>query len=188
MARLVRRAGVMRLPLTLHLRRIASLAMAMPIVACGSGATAGSDTLFDGALRIAEGSASDAPAAAADAASATPAPGADAQGLDARADAGEDVVSPDAAASSDADATLVQDEGADIGTEAAVDGSASCPLQQPSIGGMGSVCSGSPTCTYGHATCCGIGSSAFTCRCQAGTFVCIMTVECNFICPDAGSD
>jgi len=46
MARLVRRAGVMRLPLTLHLRRIASLAMAMPIVACGSGATAGSDALF----------------------------------------------------------------------------------------------------------------------------------------------
>jgi hypothetical protein len=64
-----------------------------------------------------------------------------------------------------------------------VDGPPSCPAQLPSVG---TACSGSTVCEYGQATCCGITHSFMTCTCSSGTFDCVMTVECNFVCPDAG--
>jgi hypothetical protein len=65
----------------------------------------------------------------------------------------------------------------------AQEASAGCPAQQP---GFSVSCSGSITCKYGQSTCCGITSSAFTCQCQQGSFSCAQTVECNFVCPEAG--
>jgi len=59
-----------------------------------------------------------------------------------------------------------------------------CPAEQPRLI---TPCSGSLTCSYGQATCCGITSSFFTCKCQNGSFSCYQTVECNFVCPDASS-
>jgi hypothetical protein len=64
-----------------------------------------------------------------------------------------------------------------------VDGGSSCPALQP---GDNSACTEVTSCYYGHATCCGIESSAFTCQCEHGAFQCAQTVECNFSCPDAG--
>jgi hypothetical protein len=58
----------------------------------------------------------------------------------------------------------------------------SCPAQQPKDG---DACTGTSHCGYGHATCCGVSSTANTCVCQQGHFSCSMTVECNFVCPDA---
>ena len=68
---------------------------------------------------------------------------------------------------------------ADVGGDAP----AGCPTKLPSIG---QACTGTESCTYGSATCCGVTTSAYTCRCQADSFVCSMTNECNFVCPDAG--
>jgi hypothetical protein len=64
------------------------------------------------------------------------------------------------------------------------DGSNSCPADQPMDG---TPCSGSTACGYGHSTCCGIDYSFMTCKCQKGGYSCSMTVECNFVCPDASS-
>jgi hypothetical protein len=72
----------------------------------------------------------------------------------------------------------------DAGLDAHADGGAGCPTQQPRDV---DTCTGSLICQYGHATCCRIASSATTCKCQQGTFSCFMTVECNFVCPDAGA-
>jgi hypothetical protein len=58
-----------------------------------------------------------------------------------------------------------------------------CPADQPSDG---TACTGSLKCEYGQSTCCGVTSSFTTCQCQPGGFSCAMTVECNFVCPDAG--
>ncbi len=76
------------------------------------------------------------------------------------------------------------DGGRDRPADVAGDAPAGCPAQLPSP--AGAACTGSGICTYGSATCCGVTTSAYTCRCQAGGFVCSMTNECNFICPDAG--
>jgi len=85
-----------------------------------------------------------------------------------------------AACSSDTGSGGPSDGGAN---DASADGG-SCPNQRPSDGAP---CSGSTRCEYGHTTCCGLEYSLFTCRCQAGSFSCFMTVECNFICPDAAA-
>jgi hypothetical protein len=61
----------------------------------------------------------------------------------------------------------------------------SCPTDQPDFT---TACAAALTCHYGHASCCGIPSSAQTCLCQHGFFNCFQTVECNFVCPDAGND
>jgi hypothetical protein len=74
---------------------------------------------------------------------------------------------------------------ADAGSDGQRDAASGCPAQVPLS--VGVACSGSTTCTYGQSTCCGISTSAYTCKCQGGTWSCSMTVECNFICPDAGS-
>jgi hypothetical protein len=66
--------------------------------------------------------------------------------------------------------------------------SGACPAQLPTSIGSGPPCTGTTICEYGQATCCGISSSAYTCKCQDGTFWCSMTVECNFFCPEAGTD
>lgn len=68
-------------------------------------------------------------------------------------------------------------------SDAAADGPGSCPATQPNDR---SPCGGGASCTYGHTMCCGVSYSAFTCKCQAGGFSCAMTVECNFVCQDAG--
>jgi hypothetical protein len=60
-----------------------------------------------------------------------------------------------------------------------------CPPDQPAFG---ATCVGTLSCAYGKASCCGFPSSDQTCTCQFGFFDCMQTVECNFICPDAGSD
>jgi hypothetical protein len=75
------------------------------------------------------------------------------------------------------------DGGRDRVTDGAGDTRGGCPAQRP---GTAQACTGSATCTYGTAVCCGVTTSAYTCRCQAGSFVCSMTTECNFVCPDAG--
>jgi hypothetical protein len=61
---------------------------------------------------------------------------------------------------------------------------ATCPTKEPQDG---DVCTGTVRCGYGKATCCGVTSTARTCTCQQGHFSCAMTVECNFVCPDASS-
>jgi hypothetical protein len=81
-------------------------------------------------------------------------------------------MTPDAASAGDA-----QNDGT------AQDAGAGCPAQQP---GFSVTCSGSITCSYGQSTCCGITTSEFTCQCQHGSFSCSQTVECNFVCPEAG--
>jgi hypothetical protein len=58
-----------------------------------------------------------------------------------------------------------------------------CPPDQPQFG---ATCTGTLSCEYGHSSCCGIQTSAQTCTCRFGFFDCAQTVECNFICPDAG--
>jgi hypothetical protein len=60
-----------------------------------------------------------------------------------------------------------------------------CPAQMPN--NMGAACTGSTVCEYGQSTCCGMTYSFMTCTCRDGTFDCVQTVECNFVCPDAGS-
>jgi hypothetical protein len=70
--------------------------------------------------------------------------------------------------------------GADAAADAA-DGSGGCPSQEPRDGDP---CSGSASCQYGHAVCCGMSYSQFTCVCQQGSYSCAMTVECNFVCQD----
>jgi hypothetical protein len=68
----------------------------------------------------------------------------------------------------------------------ATDGAATaCPVDQPALGAR-AACVGTLTCSYGTSYCCGIKSTAFTCSCQHGFFSCAQTVECNFICPEAG--
>jgi hypothetical protein len=72
------------------------------------------------------------------------------------------------------------------GSDAASDAPlGSCPASQPSFG---TKCTGNLSCEYGHSSCCGIPSSAMTCVCSFGYFDCSQTVECNFICPDAGGN
>jgi hypothetical protein len=73
----------------------------------------------------------------------------------------------------------------DGATEDAADGSASCPSKQPRDG---DACTGSASCQYGHTVCCGMSYSQFTCTCQQGSFSCAMTVECNIVCSEGGSD
>jgi hypothetical protein len=84
--------------------------------------------------------------------------------------------------------------GSDAPTEAAEgaadapatdDGPGACPANQPRDG---DACNGSASCQYGHSVCCGIDHSAFTCKCQFGTFQCAQTVECNIVCPEASPD
>jgi hypothetical protein len=59
-----------------------------------------------------------------------------------------------------------------------------CPAAQPQDR---AACSGTIACGYGGTTvCCGISYLSTTCRCQGGVFSCGMTIECNFVCPDAG--
>jgi hypothetical protein len=74
------------------------------------------------------------------------------------------------------------------GGSANVDGSdgnpSSCPAQQPNAS---TACTGSAVCQYGTSTCCGMTYSFMTCTCRSGTFDCVMTAECNIVCPDAGS-
>jgi hypothetical protein len=65
-----------------------------------------------------------------------------------------------------------------------VDG-AGCPAQMPTPGSS-SACTGSTVCEYGQSTCCGVMDSFMTCTCRDGMFDCVQTVECNFVCPDAG--
>ncbi len=76
-------------------------------------------------------------------------------------------------------------EGSDR-SDASLDGGAGCPGVQPF--GATTACSGSLVCHYGSATCCGVQYSASTCSCQGGRFSCAQTIECNFVCPDAGTD
>jgi hypothetical protein len=67
-----------------------------------------------------------------------------------------------------------------------VDAPSGCPAQLP-ISGV--ACQGSLACSYGQTTCCGRSSSAWTCTCSGGSFLCAQTVECNTVCPgqDAAS-
>ena len=74
--------------------------------------------------------------------------------------------------------------GGDAGPDSAPDGAPSCPGQQPQDGRD---CGGTTlVCQYGHTSCCGISYSMTTCRCQPGGFSCATTIDCNFVCPDAG--
>ncbi len=66
--------------------------------------------------------------------------------------------------------------------DGADDGEGACPSDQPTERAS---CSSSASCKYGSSTCCGVAYSAVTCTCQTGGFSCAMTVECNFVCPDA---
>jgi hypothetical protein len=71
------------------------------------------------------------------------------------------------------------------GDAAAGDGGGACPSQRPMDG---TSCTGSPSCSYGHSTCCGMEYSAYTCKCEFGSFSCAQTVECNIICDAGPSD
>jgi hypothetical protein len=75
--------------------------------------------------------------------------------------------------------------GGDAGLDATPDGAATCPAQQPQDR---SACSDTTlVCQYGQTTCCGISYPAIVCHCQTNGFSCGMAIDCNFICPDAGS-
>jgi hypothetical protein len=58
-----------------------------------------------------------------------------------------------------------------------------CPADRPAFG---ATCTGALECSYGKSSCCGISTTAQTCKCQFGFFDCQQTVECNFTCPDGG--
>jgi hypothetical protein len=136
------------------------------------------------------GCSSKSPAPAADGAADHPTDLVAAAGHDGSGDstAGSDVSNgADAPAPSDAAEERAPDAGgaADGAGDGADAPATSCPTDQPDFT---TPCAAALTCHYGHASCCGIPSSAQTCLCQHGFFNCFQTVECNFTCPDGGFD
>jgi hypothetical protein len=97
---------------------------------------------------------------------------------------------PDGDVDSPADGAATTDDGPSDGQDAQAEGSSDvpaeaaatpCPVKQPELG---ATCSGAIMCEYGAASCCGVPSSALTCKCQGGTFSCTQTVERNVVCGD----